>query len=37
MEYIKYKFGFNIQEVGVDSGYDSIDIKSTLNILIYLE
>ena len=27
MEYIKNKFGFNIQEVGVDSGYDSIDIK----------
>ena len=27
MEYIKDKFGFNIQEVGVDSGYDSIDIK----------
>lgn len=27
MEYIKDKFRFNIQEVGVDSGYDSIDIK----------
>ena len=27
MEYIKKKFGFNIKEVGLDSGYDSIDIK----------
>ena len=27
MEYIKNKFGFNIKEVGVDSGYDTIDIK----------
>ncbi len=27
MEYIKSTFGFEIKEVGVDSGYDSIDIK----------
>lgn len=27
MEYIKNKFGFNIKEVGVDSGYDTTDIK----------
>lgn len=27
MEYIKDKFGFDIKEVAVDSGYDSIDIK----------
>ena len=27
LEYIKNKFGFNIREVGVDSGYDTIDIK----------
>ena len=27
LEYIKNKYGFNIKEVGVDSGYDTIDIK----------
>ena len=27
MEYIKNKFGFNIKEVGVDSGYDTLEIK----------
>jgi len=27
MEYIKKKFGFNIKEVGVDSGYDTLEIK----------
>lgn len=27
LEYIKDKFGFEIKEVGVDSGYDTIDIK----------
>lgn len=27
LEYIKDKFGFKIKEVGVDSGYDTIDIK----------
>lgn len=27
MEYIKKKFGFKIKEVGVDSGYDTLDIK----------
>lgn len=27
LEYIKEKFGFKIKEVGVDSGYDTIDIK----------
>ena len=27
MEYIKDKFKFNIKEVGLDSGYDTIDIK----------
>ena len=27
MEYIKDTFGFNIKEVGVDSGYDTLEIK----------
>jgi len=27
MEYIKNKFGFEIKEIGVDSGYDTIEIK----------
>ena len=27
LEYIKNKYGFKIKEVGVDSGYDTIDIK----------
>ena len=27
IEYIKNKFGFNIKEVGVDSGYDTLEIK----------
>ena len=27
MEYVKETFGFEIKEVGVDSGYDSVDIK----------
>ena len=27
MEYIKNKFGFEIKEVGVDSGYDTLEIK----------
>lgn len=27
MEHIKKKFGFNIKEVGVDSGYDTLEIK----------
>ena len=27
MEYIKNKFGFNIKEVGIDSGYDTLEIK----------
>lgn len=27
MEYIRRTYGFDIQEVGIDSGYDSIDIK----------
>ena len=27
MEYIKKKYGFNIKEVGLDSGYDTLDIK----------
>lgn len=27
MEYIKRTFGFDIKEVGVDSGYDTLDIK----------
>ena len=27
MEYIKKKFGFKIKEVGVDSGYDTLEIK----------
>ena len=28
---IKKKFGFNIKEVGIDSGYDTIDIKKYLH------
>ena len=31
LEYIKKKFGFNIKEVGIDSGYDTIDIKKYLH------
>lgn len=27
LEYIKNKFGFDIKEVGVDSGYDTLEIK----------
>ena len=27
MEYIKQKFGFEIKEVGLDSGYDTLEIK----------
>ena len=27
MEYIKKKYGFKIKEVGLDSGYDTLDIK----------
>ena len=27
MEYIKNKFGFKIKEIGVDSGYDTLEIK----------
>ena len=27
LEYIKNKFGFNIKEVGIDSGYDTLEIK----------
>ena len=31
LEYIKNKFGFNIKEVGIDSGYNTIDIKKYLH------
>ncbi len=31
LEYIKKKFGFDIKEVGIDSGYDTIDIKKYLH------
>ena len=31
LEYIKRKYGFNIKEVGIDSGYDTIDIKKYLH------
>ena len=31
LEYIKNKFGFDIKEVGIDSGYDTIDIKKYLH------
>ena len=31
LEYIKDKFGFDIKEVGIDSGYDTIDIKKYLH------
>jgi transposase len=31
LEYIKNKFGFNIKEVGIDSGYDTMDIKKYLH------
>lgn len=31
IEYIKRKFGFKIKEVGIDSGYDTIDIKKYLH------
>ncbi|MNV18554.1 hypothetical protein D3C71_1093840 [compost metagenome] len=31
MEYIKNKFGFDIKEVALDSGYDTLDIKKYLH------
>ena len=31
LEYIKRKYGFEIKEVGIDSGYDTIDIKKYLH------
>ncbi len=31
LEYIKKTFGFKIKEVGIDSGYDTIDIKKYLH------
>lgn len=31
LEYIKRKFGFKIKEVGIDSGYDTLDIKKYLH------
>ena len=31
LEYIKEKFGFHIKEVGIDSGYDTLDIKKYLH------
>ena len=31
LEYIKRKFGFDIKEVGIDSGYDTLDIKKYLH------
>lgn len=31
LEYIKNKFGFDIKEVGIDSGYDTLDIKKYLH------
>lgn len=31
LEYIKNKYGFKITEVGIDSGYDTIDIKKYLH------
>ena len=31
LEYIKRKYGFDIKEVGIDSGYDTIDIKKYLH------
>lgn len=31
LEYIKNKFGFNIKEVGIDSGYDTLEIKKYLH------
>ncbi len=31
LEYIKYKFVFNTKEVGIDSGYDTLDIKKYLH------
>lgn len=27
MEYIQKKFGFKIKEAGIDSGYDTLEIK----------
>lgn len=31
LEYIKRKYGFDIKEVGIDSGYDTLDIKKYLH------
>ena len=31
LEYIKKKFGFEIKEVGIDSGYNTLDIKKYLH------
>ena len=31
LEYLKRKFGFDIKEVGIDSGYDTLDIKKYLH------
>ena len=31
LEYIKNKYGFKIKEVGIDSGYDTLDIKKYLH------
>lgn len=31
LEYIKRKFGFKIKEVGIDSGYETLDIKKYLH------
>ncbi len=31
MKHIKEKFGFNVKNVGIDSGYDTLDIKKYLN------
>ena len=37
LEYIKEKFGFHIKEVGIDSGYDTLDIKNICMIIKFLE
>ena len=31
LEYIQNKYGFKIKEVGIDSGYDTLDIKKYLH------
>ena len=31
LEYIKEKFGFDIKEIGIDSGYNTLDIKKYLH------